>query len=85
MVAKVIQEVYDGVDPGRINQESILEEAKDRYEILSTPKRLSLKTAIDRAIRLVDLGASPSTAKEYYSYRVTKKDADLWKTYTQPK
>ena len=83
VIAKVI-EVWTAkslAEGNKIKQKQLLDDAEQKYSLLSEDKRLALSVARQRVSGFVELGVSFATAKEYFGYLLSPVHMDEWRDF----
>jgi hypothetical protein len=78
VIAEVVGQLARRANRDGVTQLTLQEQAKERYAELSRKDTLSLPHADHAAFVLFQQGVTQETAKNYYSFRLTRQQARTW-------
>jgi len=78
VIAKLFQEINQK-KPVFLNQEDVTEAALEHYYFLNISQKLSISHASFTALHILRQGASTTTVKEYFHFRLAPEDAQRWR------
>ena len=74
VIAEMFQEIVIACDMRSTSRAKLKEDAANKYDFISKESKLTLAQARIGAIELLQMGVSPTTAKKYYSFRLSESD-----------